>query len=145
MLPQTAPTEQPAGQAARQAWRTAVADVATKAKATLPQSVNGRIEKAVQIVLAGDIERCEDGKYIVGSQSDAGLHYVVDGECECQDSDRPEIEGWCKHKIAAAIQKRATALWKDRLAQLDTEAPVTHQDGLQATIDHQDDSQGRRD
>ncbi len=34
---------------ARTAWRAAVADVATKAKATLPEC-NGRIEKAVAIV-----------------------------------------------------------------------------------------------
>jgi hypothetical protein len=82
---------------ARQAWRAAVAAVAEKAKAALPSSVNGRIEKAVQIVLAGDIEPCEGGKYLVGSQSDDGLHYVVDNVCECKDSDRPALQGWCKH------------------------------------------------
>jgi hypothetical protein len=40
---------------ARTAWREAVATVADKAKAALPEA-NGRIEKAVQIVLAGDVE-----------------------------------------------------------------------------------------
>ena len=38
------------GNAARTAWREAVAQVADKAKATLPES-SGRIDKAVQLVL----------------------------------------------------------------------------------------------
>jgi hypothetical protein len=107
---------------ARTAWREAVAEVTSKAKAALPSSVNGRVEKAVQIVLAGDIEPCEGGKYLVGSQSEAGLHYVVDGICECKDSDRPALQGWCKHKIAAAIHKRAHTLLQQKLAQLDASA-----------------------
>ena len=39
----------------RTAWREAVADIAEKAKATLPEC-NGRVEKAVVLVLAGDVE-----------------------------------------------------------------------------------------
>jgi uncharacterized Zn finger protein len=27
------------------------------------------------------------------------LHYVVSGVCECPDSDRPELDGWCKHAV----------------------------------------------
>ena len=34
---------------ARKAWREAVAEIADKAKAALPEAVNGRIEKAVAI------------------------------------------------------------------------------------------------
>lgn len=56
-----------------------------------------------------------DGRAVVGSQSDAGLHYVYDGECECPDSDRPEIGGWCKHRIAVAITKRANVLARERI------------------------------
>jgi len=41
---------------ARAAWCAAVAEVAAKAKAALPAEVNGRIEKAVAIVLNGDVE-----------------------------------------------------------------------------------------
>ena len=39
---------------ARKAWREAVAEIAEKAKATLPEC-NGRVDKAA-IVLAGDVE-----------------------------------------------------------------------------------------
>ena len=39
----------------RQAWRAAVVEIAERAKATLPEA-NGRVDKAVAIVLAGDVE-----------------------------------------------------------------------------------------
>jgi hypothetical protein len=99
----------------RRIFREAVSELAVKAKETLPDAVNGRVDKAVAIILSGDVELMADGKAVVGSQSDAGLHYVYDGECECRDSDRPEIDGWCKHRIAVAIAKRANALARERL------------------------------
>ena len=40
----------------RTAWREAVAEIADKAKAKLPEC-NGRVDSAVKIVLAGDVER----------------------------------------------------------------------------------------
>ena len=45
----------------RKAWRDAVAEIAEKAKATLPEC-NGRVDKAVAIVLAGDVELLPDGR-----------------------------------------------------------------------------------
>jgi hypothetical protein len=77
--------------------------------------VGGRIDKAIQIVLAGDIELLSDGRAIVGSQSQAAIQYVVNGTCECPDAARPEIEGWCKHKIAVCILKRAERLARQKL------------------------------
>ena len=59
---------------ARTAWRAAVAEVAKRAKATLPEC-NGRIDKAVALVLNGDVELLPDGKARVASQSN--------GTCEC--------------------------------------------------------------
>ena len=40
---------------ARTAWRQAVAEIAEKAKVTLPEC-HGRVDSAVKIVLAGDVE-----------------------------------------------------------------------------------------
>ena len=53
---------------ARQAWREAVAAIAEKAKAKLPEC-NGRMDKAVALVLAGDVELLPDGTAKVASQS----------------------------------------------------------------------------
>src|SRR5262245_10154435 len=104
---------------ARIAWREAVSEVAERAKAALPETVNGRIEKAVALVLAGDVELLPDGKAKVASQSNGTMQYVVcNGTCECRDFAKAE-GGWCKHRAATAIYKRASALAKQKLAQLD--------------------------
>lgn len=120
------PTQDPTSEPlTRTCFRQAVAEVAARAKATLPQAAGGRIEKAVAIVLAGDVELMADGRAVVGSQSDATLHYVVGGECECPDSDRAELRGWCKHRIAVALQKRAVPLARHKLdTHFDTQQAV---------------------
>jgi hypothetical protein len=104
---------------ARTAWREAVAAVAEKAKAALPQR-NGRVEKAVALVLNGDVELLPDGKAKVASQSNgAAKYFVVNGVCGCPDAKKAP-EGWCKHRLSAGIAKRAHTLAKQRLeAQLD--------------------------
>jgi len=80
----------------RKIWREAVSEVAQKAKATLPQC-NGRVEKAVQIVLNGDVELLPDGKAKVASQSNGTTKYfVVNGECSCLDYPKAP-QGFCKH------------------------------------------------
>src|SRR5712691_7343035 len=100
----------------RQAWRAAVAEIAVKAKQTLPDCA-GRVESAVKIVLAGDVELLADGKAKVASQSNGTTQYfVVNGTCECKDFPKA-TSGWCKHRIAAGMQKRAAALVQRKLAQ----------------------------
>src|SRR2546426_9141936 len=72
------------GNPARAAWRQAVADIAAKAKETLPEC-NGRVDKAVAIVLNGDVELLEGGKAKVASQSNGTtVYHVVNGECTCK-------------------------------------------------------------
>jgi hypothetical protein len=100
---------------ARQAWREAVAAIADKAKAKLPEC-NGRVDKAVAIVLNGDVELLADGKAKIASQSNGATQYVVcNGTCECKDFPKAP-SGWCKHRIAAGMQKRATALMQQKLS-----------------------------
>jgi hypothetical protein len=43
------------------------------------------------------------------------MQYMVNGTCECPDAARPEIEGWCKHKIAVCILKRAKTMARQKL------------------------------
>jgi hypothetical protein len=102
--------------AARKAWREAVAAIAEKAKATLPEC-NGRVDRAVQIVLNHDVELLDDGKAKVASQSSGKVVYhLVNGGCECRDyTDGKAPSGWCKHRIAAGLYKRATALIQRQL------------------------------
>jgi hypothetical protein len=97
---------------ARQTFRDVVAQVAEKARARLPQVVNGRIEAAVKLVLVQDVTPQDDGTILVGSSTDPLKTYrLVGPTCECQDFTRGQApDGWCQHRIAAGIQKRVREL-----------------------------------
>ena len=83
---------------ARQAWREAVAEIADKAKAKLPEC-SGRVESAVKIVLAGDVALQADGTAQVASQSNGSTAYqVVNGHCDCQDFAKAPHQ-FCKHRV----------------------------------------------
>ncbi len=85
---------------ARTAFREAVAEIAEKAKITLPDCI-GRVDSAVKIVLNGDVELLSDGTAKVASQSNGTTKYfIVNGECTCKDYPKaPSF--WCKHRISA--------------------------------------------
>jgi hypothetical protein len=92
-----------------------VAEIADKAKAKLPEC-SGRVDSAVKIVLAGDVELLADGTAKVASQSNGTTAYhVVNGHCDCRDYDKAPHQ-FCKHRLAAAIARRAQELVKAKLA-----------------------------
>src|SRR5262245_61984481 len=68
---------------ARKAWREAIAAIADRAKAKLPEC-NGRVDSAVKIVLNGDVELLPDGTAKVASQSNGTTAYhIINGHCDC--------------------------------------------------------------
>jgi hypothetical protein len=110
----------------RRMWREAVAEIAERAKQTLPDCTS-RVDKAVALVLNGDVELLTEGKAKVASQSNGTTEYVVcNGSCECKDFSRAP-SGWCKHRIAAGMQKRAQALMQKRLAGSNGQAETARQ------------------
>jgi hypothetical protein len=117
--------ERPAPEAAipsaRQLWREAVAQAAEKARAALPEA-NGRIDRAVRLVLAGDVQILEDGTAMVGSLSDPATTYHVNGACTCQDAARAPHEGMCQHRIARGLAIRAQQRLEERMDHLDSQA-----------------------
>lgn len=99
---------------ARQAWRNAVAEVADKAKGKLP-ACNGRVDKAVALVLAGAVELLADGAAKVASQSNSSMaYYVVKGHCDCRDFERAPGQ-LCKHRLAFGLARRAQELVSAKL------------------------------
>jgi hypothetical protein len=105
----------------RQAWREAVAEIAEKARAKLPEC-SGRVESAVKIVLAGDVTLLADGTAKVASQSNSSTAYhVVNGECSCKDFAKAPHQ-FCKHRLSAAIVRRAQELIKAKLAETNGQA-----------------------
>jgi hypothetical protein len=101
---------------AHNAWREAVTETATKAKAKLPEC-SRRVDAAVKIVLAGDVTLLADDTARVASQSNGSMAYqVVNGHCNCQDFAHAP-HNLCKHRLSAAIARRAQELVKQRLEQ----------------------------
>ena len=99
----------------RAIWRQAVTAVAERAKATLPEC-NGRVDKAMALVLAGDVDLLGDGTARVASQSNGQtIYHIVNGHCDCRDYEKAPDQ-WCKHRLAHAIAKRAYPLAKAQLA-----------------------------
>jgi hypothetical protein len=74
------------------------------------------VDSAVKIVLAGDVELLADGTAKVASQSNGTTAYhVVNGECSCKDFAKAP-HSFCKHRLSAAIARRAQELIKAKLA-----------------------------
>ena len=115
----------------RTAWRETVQDIAEKAKVTLPEC-NGRVEKAVALVLAGDVELLPNGHAKVASQSNGTTNYrIVNGTCDCKDFAQAP-SGWYKHRIAAGIHKRAEARFQTPLASVSDDPAETLSDAPDA-------------
>ena len=96
----------------RQLFRETVAQVAERAKAILPRTVNGRLDGAVKLVLQGDVAPRDDGSIQVGSCTDpVKVYRLVGTTCDCKDfTDGKAPAGWCRHRIAAGIDKRVREL-----------------------------------
>jgi hypothetical protein len=93
----------------RIAYREAVAQIAQKAKAKLPEC-NGRVEKATALVLAGDVELHEGGTATVYSATDPTRRYELgNGYCMCKDWEQAP-QHLCKHRLAAMMAKRVQEL-----------------------------------
>lgn len=93
----------------REAFRLAVDAVAAKAHEKLP-ACNGRVDAAVKLVLAGDVELLGDGTAQVYSQSNGVTSYhLVNGHCDCADFPRAP-HGYCKHRLSVGILRRATEM-----------------------------------
>ena len=113
----------------RQQYRALVAEIAEKAKAKLPQETNGRIEKVVALVLAGDVAVQTDGSIQVGSCVDPlSTHLLIGTSCSCDDFQYHRApSGWCKHRIAAGIAKRAAELMPPAPEPIPAPTPQHHE------------------
>jgi hypothetical protein len=106
----------------RQAWRAAVAEIAEKAHEKLPEC-SGRVDSAVKIVLAGDVALQADGTAKVASQSNGSMqYYIVNGHCDCKDFPKAP-HSLCKHRLSAAIARRAQELVKAKASNGQVDAP----------------------
>jgi hypothetical protein len=79
-----------------------VALLAEKTKTRIPE-LNGRIEKAVKLALAGDVELHADGTATVYSSSDPTRRYEIrEGTCTCRDWEQAP-QHLCQHRLSAGV------------------------------------------
>jgi hypothetical protein len=78
----------------------------------LPHS-NGRVDKAMALVLDGAVELLDEHSARVTSQQDGTTqYYVVNGTCQCADVPHAP-QRMCKHRIARGLYVRAVQLYHE--------------------------------
>jgi hypothetical protein len=93
----------------RQTFREVLATLAAKTKTKIP-ALNGRVEKAVKLALAGDVELHDDGTATVYSSSDPTRRYeITQGTCVCRDYEQAP-EHLCQHRLSAGLVRRTYEL-----------------------------------
>jgi hypothetical protein len=93
----------------RQAFREMLATLAAKTLTKIP-ALNGRVEKAVKLALAGDVELHDDGTATVYSSSDPTRRYEIrQGTCTCRDYEQAP-EKLCQHRLSAGLVRKAHEL-----------------------------------
>ena len=104
---------------AQGSFQEAVLAAVARAKAAVP-AAECRIDTAAALVLAGAVELLEEGRTArVGSPTDGGQAYVVNGQCPCPDFSTAPGH-LCTHRLAYGIAKRATELLQARPTPLST-------------------------
>ena len=89
------------------AWITAVRNVSELAHAKLPEAMHGRLERATALAITHGVWMEDDGVTSQVKGSKAGIWYVVNGHCQCEDYLRAP-DGRCKHRCARWIYLKAS-------------------------------------
>jgi hypothetical protein len=95
----------------RQQFREVLAGLAAKTLTRIP-ALNGRVEKACKLVLAGDVELHPDGTALVNSLTDPTRTYQVTGtpgQCQCRDYDQAP-EHLCCHRLSVGFLRKVQEL-----------------------------------
>src|SRR5215510_14005378 len=94
----------------------AVVEVGERAKGVLPEC-HDRIAQAVQLLRAGEIQWLPDGSVQGQGPEQEDAVYGMPDTCPCPENAQTP-RGWCVHRLAGAIAKRASALVQTRLESL---------------------------
>jgi len=93
----------------REAFREMLATLAAKTKTKIPE-LNGRVEKALRLALAGDVELHANGTATVYSSSDPTRRYkIIEGTCTCRDFEQAP-QHLCQHRLSAGLVRRTYEL-----------------------------------
>ena len=111
---------------AHPSWVDTVRMVTARAKTMMPEQTE-RLEKAMELVLYGQVTPAADGHTATVTSMHDTDTYTVNGECTCPDAQYRQVV--CKHRLAWRLYQRSV----EALAVLDEPTPVlTHQGTIQA-------------
>ena len=99
----------------------AVVEVGERAKGVLPEC-HDRIEQAVQLLRAGEVQWLPDGSVQIQGPEQEDAIYSIQDTCPCPENAQTP-RGWCVHRLAGAMAKRASALVQTRLEALSAPLP----------------------
>jgi hypothetical protein len=117
----------------------AVGEVGERAKGVLPEC-HARIEQAVQLLLAGEVQWLPDGSVQVQGPEQEDAVYGMQDTCPCLENAQTP-RGWCVHRLAGAIAKRASALVQTRLESLS--APLQPESSRATVVEEEDEGLNR--
>ena len=107
---------------ARQAWREAVAEIADKAQEPSYLSATAASTPRSRSYSRAMCNCWRMARRKVASQSNGTtVYHVVNGHCDCQDFAKAPQQ-LCKHRLSAAIARRAQELIKAKLADTNGQA-----------------------
>src|SRR5262252_2313539 len=120
---------------AQVAFRTAVLQVADKAKAVLPANAS-RIDKTISLTLNGLVE-IVDGKCRVANQTnDKTIYHQVNSTCTCLDFTQGKApNGFCKHRLAHGLYRRATEMVQAQEPVVEAQPTITTET-VQVPVQH---------
>jgi hypothetical protein len=97
---------------AERALVTALATQVGNAVSAMPEAAS-RIANAAKLVQAKDVWPMSDGTFLVGSESDTELAYLVRrGPWSCDCADHTQRQHLCKHALAAMFTVKLGALYQ---------------------------------
>ncbi len=92
------------------AFQEALHQVIAHAQEKLPVTLHERLARAAALVEAGEVFMDEDGVHAQVRSSDGATWYTPNASCQCKDFQYQAPEGWCAHRLAVALYRRATEL-----------------------------------
>jgi hypothetical protein len=101
------------------AWTRAVSEAAARARDYFTNQRNHdalkRLPRAQVIAEARNWVREEDGHdtWLLPSSSNPSAAYKVNDRCTCPDHARGVLGGWCKHRIARALGRKAEQILQE--------------------------------
>jgi len=107
--------------------------VFVQAKQALP--LNGRTEKARDLVLADAIVQNQDGTFTVSSQCEPGKTYTVNGSsCNCPDAEHRAIQ--CKHLISTWLWRKTRKVLEQQSGEAGSTQPTIPVEASETTTAH---------